>query len=208
MADSVIGVDIDDVLASIRRLVGDGSSGGGPPLSKSSEARSDQGQPERLVLTSALRVAGEAAPPSGPDILTSKVDDASLPSMPVVLPHTPAVRLTGEAEDFATGRSDACEPDGSEGQDLHWSLGDAGGSPAFPEGGPTGLSSDTDGSPNAGVAINAEAKAILDDDALRLLVAEVVRQELQGALGERITRNVRKLVRREIYRVLASQDGD
>jgi len=33
-----------------------------------------------------------------------------------------------------------------------------------------------------------------------------VRSELQGALGERITRNVRKLVRREIYRVLSSQE--
>lgn len=46
----------------------------------------------------------------------------------------------------------------------------------------------------------------LDEDALRDLVAEIVRQELQGALGERITRNVRKLVRREIQRALASQD--
>ena len=36
----------------------------------------------------------------------------------------------------------------------------------------------------------------LDEDALRDLVADIVRQELQGALGERITRNVRKLVRR------------
>ena len=46
----------------------------------------------------------------------------------------------------------------------------------------------------------------LDDAALRTLVAEIVREELQGALGERITRNVRKLVRREIYRILSSQD--
>jgi len=49
---------------------------------------------------------------------------------------------------------------------------------------------------------------ILDEDALRDLVAEIVRQELQGALGERITRNVRKLVRREIHRALTSQDLD
>lgn len=46
----------------------------------------------------------------------------------------------------------------------------------------------------------------LDEDALRDLVADIVRQELQGALGERITRNVRKLVRREIYRAMASQE--
>ena len=47
---------------------------------------------------------------------------------------------------------------------------------------------------------------ILDEEALRDMVSEIVRQELQGALGERITRNVRKLVRREIHRALASQD--
>ena len=49
-------------------------------------------------------------------------------------------------------------------------------------------------------------EAVLDEDMLRDMVAEIVRQELQGTLGERITRNVRKLVRREIHRALASQD--
>jgi len=48
----------------------------------------------------------------------------------------------------------------------------------------------------------------MDEEALRVLVAEIVREELQGALGERITRNVRKLVRREIYRILSSQEFD
>lgn len=47
---------------------------------------------------------------------------------------------------------------------------------------------------------------VLDEDGLRELVATLVREELQGVLGERITRNVRKLVRREIHRVLASRD--
>lgn len=47
--------------------------------------------------------------------------------------------------------------------------------------------------------------AVMDEEALRELVAEIVRQELRGALGERITRNVRKLVRREIQRALATQ---
>ena len=51
-----------------------------------------------------------------------------------------------------------------------------------------------------------EDEAILDEEMLRELVADIVRQELQGALGERITRNVRKLVRREIHRALTSQE--
>ncbi|SDH63993.1 hypothetical protein [Alloyangia pacifica] len=48
----------------------------------------------------------------------------------------------------------------------------------------------------------------LDEARLRQLVAEVVREELQGALGERVTRNVRKLVRRELQRILASEELD
>ena len=52
----------------------------------------------------------------------------------------------------------------------------------------------------------ATEEAMLDEEALRDMVSEIVRQELQGALGERITRNVRKLVRREIHRALASQE--
>lgn len=49
-------------------------------------------------------------------------------------------------------------------------------------------------------------EAILDEESLRELVSDIVRQELQGALGERITRNVRKLVRREIHRALTAQE--
>lgn len=46
----------------------------------------------------------------------------------------------------------------------------------------------------------------MDEEALRDIIAEVVREELQGDMGVRITRNVRKLVRREIRLALAAQD--
>ena len=49
-------------------------------------------------------------------------------------------------------------------------------------------------------------EAVMDEEALRELVRDIVRQELRGALGERITRNVRKLVRREIHRAMTAQD--
>jgi hypothetical protein len=49
-------------------------------------------------------------------------------------------------------------------------------------------------------------ETILDEESLRELVTDIVREELQGALGERITRNVRKLVRREIHRALTAQE--
>ena len=50
--------------------------------------------------------------------------------------------------------------------------------------------------------------AVVDDEALKELVAQVVRKELQGAMGERITRNVRRMVRREIQQALALKDFD
>ncbi|GGX55416.1 hypothetical protein GCM10007385_24960 [Tateyamaria omphalii] len=57
-----------------------------------------------------------------------------------------------------------------------------------------------------GAQIFSSDEDVLDEEALRDLVSDIVREELQGALGERITRNVRKLVRREIHRALAAQD--
>jgi hypothetical protein len=49
-------------------------------------------------------------------------------------------------------------------------------------------------------------EGLLDEETLREIVAEVVRAELQGVLGQRITRNVRKMVRREIRIALAAED--
>ena len=56
-----------------------------------------------------------------------------------------------------------------------------------------------------------EADLILaeqDEVALRALVARVVREELQGDLGQRITSNLRKFVRREIRMILAAEKLD
>ena len=50
---------------------------------------------------------------------------------------------------------------------------------------------------------SSEMSNIFDEDMLRDMVKDIIRQELQGVLGERITRNVRKLVRREIQRALS-----
>lgn len=50
--------------------------------------------------------------------------------------------------------------------------------------------------------------AVLDEAALQEIVRQMIREELQGSLGERITRNVRKLVRAEINRALIARDLD
>ncbi len=60
--------------------------------------------------------------------------------------------------------------------------------------------------PKDDAALLADEAPMIDEETLRDLVSEIVRQELQGALGERITRNVRKLVRREIQRALTAHD--
>lgn len=49
-------------------------------------------------------------------------------------------------------------------------------------------------------------EGVIDEAMLREMVAQMIREELRGTLGERITQNVRKLVRREIQRALMGQD--
>lgn len=49
-------------------------------------------------------------------------------------------------------------------------------------------------------------EGVIDEAVIRDLVSQLVREELQGVLGERITRNVRRLVRREIQRALEVRD--
>lgn len=46
--------------------------------------------------------------------------------------------------------------------------------------------------------------AELDEDQLRILVRGMIKSELQGELGERITRNIRKMLRAEITRALSA----
>ena len=60
----------------------------------------------------------------------------------------------------------------------------------------------------AGDAALPGAEMSFDEQVLRDLVRDLIREELQGGLGERITRNVRKLVRAEIARALAAQELD
>ncbi|MEM9786990.1 MAG: hypothetical protein AAF801_10855 [Pseudomonadota bacterium] len=48
----------------------------------------------------------------------------------------------------------------------------------------------------------------MEDDTLRVMVTEIIREELAGELGEKITRNVRKLVRREINRAFMARGLD
>ncbi|SLN37844.1 hypothetical protein AQS8620_01404 [Aquimixticola soesokkakensis] len=50
------------------------------------------------------------------------------------------------------------------------------------------------------------ADDVFDEEALRDLVTTIIREELQGTMGERITRNLRRLVRREVQRAMTLKD--
>jgi hypothetical protein len=51
-----------------------------------------------------------------------------------------------------------------------------------------------------------QAAPILDEEALRGVINAIVREELQGELGDRISRNLRKLIRRELAEILEARD--
>ncbi|THH37316.1 hypothetical protein E4Z66_10400 [Aliishimia ponticola] len=114
-------------------------------------------------------------------------------------------------ESMVGRRGDAWEPDGSEDDDGY-----SGGDPMEMTWRETDDvdGAEPDAAPQADMPMPVNEASLvpdedlLDEEALRDMVAEIVRQELQGALGERITRNVRKLVRREIHRALATRELD
>jgi hypothetical protein len=52
------------------------------------------------------------------------------------------------------------------------------------------------------------AAPILDEMALRGVINSIVREELQGEMGDRISRNLRKLIRQELSQMLKDERGD
>lgn len=59
----------------------------------------------------------------------------------------------------------------------------------------------------AGHAWRSGDDSLIDDAALRSLVAEIVREELRGQAGRTASANIRRLIRREIRIALAADDG-
>ena len=50
-----------------------------------------------------------------------------------------------------------------------------------------------------------ETLPTLDEATLREIVRDVLREELQGPMGTRVTRNLRRLIRAEVARAMAEQ---
>jgi hypothetical protein len=192
------------VLDSIRRLLSDGRSPEPRPMPAPVAT-------EKLLLTPALRV--------------EKADLPETPERPRSRPVAWSLEdRIAELEAAFGDRTEEWEPDGSEDASQerpsrfvfqHKALA-AGAAPAAgdPEAPAEPRSAarparETDEDDDAGDGFDIfEDDRLPDPDALRDLVAEIVRQELQSDLGQRVTRNIRKLVRREIRRALAARDFD
>lgn len=179
MSDPVLSENAEDVLASIRRLVS------GEEADETRQTRAPA-RLEPLLLTPEQRVA----PPAGED--TRRGAAATEDSAPYRLTQ----RIDTEpAEDRAADETlDWHDGDESEGRDRDMRGAESPGS--------------HDLTAESRALDRVEAGALVGDAALRELVAEIVREELTGEFGDRITRNVRKLVRREINRVLSGRNDD
>ena len=195
------------VLDSIRRLLSDGH----PPRVRAESAPHGQ---EKLLLTPALRVEPAAPRPQSVPVAWSLEEriaeleaavgdrpdewepdgsedvDQERPSR-LVFQHRPTSASTaprGMGEPPAPAPSRADKPDLVDEDELRHDA-------------------RAESEPEDGFDIFGDDR-LPDPDALRDLVAEIVRQELQSDLGQRVTRNIRKLVRREIRRALAARDFD
>ena len=113
-----------------------------------------------------------------------------------------------EAPELATTEPETAEPEAPETLEFETPEPDAPQVVDFTVEDAEPLAADDTYAPDPALSDPAPAETVIDEDTLRDLVAQIVRQELQGALGERITRNVRKLVRREIHRAMTAQDLD
>lgn len=182
--------DAEAVLSSVRRLVSEETARG--------VSQGASGVVEKLLLTPAFRVDG---PSSAPD---------TQPSSSRRVPSELELRIA-ELERAVGGQPGQWEPDGSEAVDEEtpkefvFRHGAAQASAPAPEPQLDLLADEDERETEAQAARTLDATEISEDQ-LREMVARMVRDELQGELGERITRNVRKLVRSEIHRAFLMRD--
>ena len=195
--------EIEDVLAAIRRLVREEHA----PAPSTAVAADDR---EKLLLTPALRVTGaepgDADAPERPERRDTGADDVLFLHRPVWTPDGPPPRAA-EAPEAAS--DDALEAEiaqlealaGMErGADTRADASAASGT------GPDATPDDAASAQSSDPASRAPAGGLLDEAALREIVRDIVREELQGAAGERVARTLQDLVRDEIRRALAERD--
>ena len=206
MTEAMSRREIEDVLSSIRRIVShdvpaQGASASLPDLN------------DKLILTSALRVDEAASQQDGaPAPALSESSDAGEGALPmpatsveesVVVPSLLGrIATASRTPPLVLDAAPAQEQGNPDPEDnLHASLEDRAMEATLAR-----LEAVLANSVQPAKAKPASAGAaedeIIDEGVLYQLVAHIVRQELQGELGEKITRNIRKLVRSEVAREL------
>ena len=223
MTEPLSSNEIEDVVSSVRRLV---STDPRPkPLTR------DLG-PDKLLLTPSLRVVSDNPAPvaMAPLILQNAMPgDAGDDRLHLVeaewedelwtAPEPPLAELALGAEEAEVLAAVTPWPEVAAGATGPDAAPDAMADTAWPEAeadwvedaAPDEDSSDDDvdvAEMLTAAVVEDEAFQRLDQAELHALVRAMVREELQGNLGERITRNVRKLVRAEINRALAARALD
>lgn len=219
MTEAMSRRDIEDVLTSIKRLVSQDAQ-----ARPATESAAPPPRPEKLVLTPALRVMPDGdAPADTPVSPTEPKSEPQTADTPAAETPAPAsysllrrISQAGTAADAPPLQSvPATDPDSPDSfpedtlglvmdslEDsaleetlarLEAVLSGKPVPPADPE------SPDT---PDTAETPSADGEQVIDEGMLYQLVAHIVRQELQGELGEKITRNIRKLVRQEVAREL------
>lgn len=182
MSDHMTTGEIEDVLSSIRRLVSEDE-----PVTSEKDDNAD-----RLVLGPALRVEGDTTDASG-----AKGDKLEAELAELEASVSKKADQWGDDDEWEPVDPDTVRgPEAAPAQTIDADV------VTFRPSAREGASPDAE---NVG---SPDLDALLDENELRELVAEVLREELKGPLGERITRNVRKLVRREIAQALSSLDVD
>lgn len=246
MSKVVVQSDVEDVLSSIRQLVGETKQSSTFVFCQDAKERLVLEPQQRVAKAPVLRLLPEQAvepeetwgkfeepplaeisceprttkDPDGDDEPTfnAPADDGSAHRLQFQKNVSDLTSKIEALEKAIAKTADQWEPDGA-GQDaysgtqpptIRWRENvelDGLGKPMIPPVTPE---------PKPDVHIQTSAPNVQDDieeqfieeDALRIIVAEIVRSEFQGELGERITRNVRKLVRREIQRALTARTYD
>lgn len=235
MSEPMSSVEIEDVLSSIRRLVSDDLRPQTRALRETSQPAimPPAAQPsDKLLLTPALRIVAEEEP--SPAQVAEEVvfhtvrgtveeapfvaveDEAGLSDVqpPVALRADPVAPMADDYDDDGAAAPQGMTVSIPEEVFLE------------PEPEPFEVAQDSESwADEAEAAVRAELESeatqtayarfldepdedAMDEVAMRDLVRDIIREELQGTLGERITRNVRKLVRAEIARALAVRDFD
>lgn len=198
--------EIDALVSSVRDFVGNTQ-----PVGRRRRTKS-----ELLVLSQAFRVDGEDvvyAPLAASEPVVSDhsnvlhLDPAQQPpraSLEATIAELEAA-VTSQPEEWEADEGEAFAPDAWAASAFHQPVADS----PKPTETRAEMVAQLAKEVEAAIGMNAAPSnpvVEMDIEMLRPMVVQIIREELAGELGEKITRNVRKLVRREINRVLASQD--